>query len=289
MKKSIFQLIIILILIIGMVSTLLVITYRVNDSSHQNYKPIISDETDEEETAIDLTGYSKLEVIDKTFPQFKSLIKTSTYFDGEFSYNRFSLDTIYVTIGDKVSKDSLIGIKDDVEVYANCDGIVMSTDGEVVIRKHTELYCKFKYNIYDKTVYSIGDVFDVFKNGEKITEARITNIDYYNITDDYAEVVLQINNDTLYFQTQTEIFISLQGYTSVETKAVQSISVGVHLNDYQLLDRYIEGMYVENGDLKYVNIYLGISFSGYTQITEILSDGKGIEINEGTLYVNSSS
>lgn len=291
MKKSVFQLIIITILLLGMAGIIIVVKTSIDDRDYSDYYPIENPNNEQEqEDGLSLDGYVEVNVIEQEFYKFSNLRFTYTYYDEEESFEEISLDEIGVKIGTRVNVGDVIGKAGGIDFESTVNGIVVSKDTDkITIKVLTELYANFTYNIYEINTYFLGDKFDVFKNGSKVTIAEIVYIDYLHVVDDCVKATLKIDNDNLYFINDGYIEFSPIGYEIEKSLAISRSALNISSDSYQVLDKVHEFVYVKNNMAYKIDIQFGICYYDYVQILSIKCNYDDFELEGGTLYAKSSN
>ncbi|MDR2266257.1 MAG: hypothetical protein LBE09_01545, partial [Christensenellaceae bacterium] len=101
MKKSVFQIIIIAILLVGMGGLIWVAKTNMPNQNVSDYYPMHESGNggdDNEDPSLD--GYTEVAVSEHTFQVFNDLKQTNTYYDTELSFEDVVLDEVGVGIGD---------------------------------------------------------------------------------------------------------------------------------------------------------------------------------------------
>ncbi|MDR0697524.1 MAG: hypothetical protein LBF68_08380 [Christensenellaceae bacterium] len=290
MRKSVFQLVIIAILLIGMVGIIVAVKTSITLENNGDYYPTTSDTGDKHDNDISLEGYQLVEFQEHSFPVLDDLKYAFTYFDADLSFKNFFVDDQTVQVGDKVAIGTVLGTLDQVAVLSDCIGIVVTvTNSAITVKVITDIFAKFSYNIYDYTVYRIGDEFNILKNGVKVSTAKIVSINYYEVIEDCVEVTLLIDNSDLIFSNATYVEFVPCGYAIKTAYAVSSSIININDNSYQVINKTFAYICVKDKQIYNINIEFGISYFGYLEITNVTCDYENFDLSGGKLYAKSAT
>lgn len=285
MKKSIFQIIIIIILLIGMTTSVLIINKNTSKTDNLTYYPEINDNETEDFVQIDLSGYTRLDMDNKTFPIFPYHIETETYYDNNLSYEEILLDTVSVSIGQKIVPNMILGKKNNLDVLSKQNCIVVEVvETGIRVKNLSAMFASFNYNIYNKVTYQVGDEFDVYKNGLKQATATIISIDYLNIIDDCVKVVVKLKDEDMLFISTTKIELIPKGYEQRSGLSLRSSDLGVFDLSYQNTNKYFNLLFVKDSEIITVEAFIGISYWGNSEVVSITHNGVEVDIAGGNLY-----
>lgn len=285
MKKSVFQIIIIIILLLGTTASIFVINKNTSTADNFTYYPEINDDEIEDLTKINLSGYTCLDIENRTFPVFPYYIESETFFDNDLSYEDIPLETVLVFLGQKITPNMVIGKNGNLDVLSTQNCIVVDVFASGIrVKNLSKMFASFNYNIYKDITYRVGDEFDVYKNGFKHATAKITSIDYLNIIDDCVKVVVGLEDETLYFVNSTSIVLVPSGYEQRKGLSLHSSDLGIFDLSYQNTNKYFNLLFVKNTEMITVEAFIGISYGGYSEIISVTHDGLIVDISGGNLY-----
>ncbi|MDR0751912.1 MAG: HlyD family secretion protein [Christensenellaceae bacterium] len=292
MKKSVFQLIIISILLAGMVGIIVAVKTSFATVSYNEYYPTedsANQQNQGDEEVPQLTGYTEVKMTNQTFFSFTDLRSSKTYYDSELSFEEVFLDEITVGIGTRVNAGDVLGKLDNSDFESTVDGIVVDkTSEKITIKILSELYAQFDINIYKKSEYVVGDKFDVFKNGIKVTTAELVFIDYLEVVDDCVKATLKIQNDDLYFVSAGYIEFSPTGYATETSFAINPSVLYIETTSYQVLDKVYAFLCVKDSKVYELQIQFGICYYNYVQIKYVWCDYVNFNLSGVLLYVKSA-
>ncbi|MDR2266855.1 MAG: hypothetical protein LBE09_04645 [Christensenellaceae bacterium] len=287
MKKSIFQLIIIAIFIAGMIGIIVVVKTNIKGKNYDEYKPTSNFFDDEEIILLD--DYKLVEFVEHDFPLFSKLRSAQTYFDEEVSFKDFDIDEATVKVGEKVVEGSVLGKLNGTDVTCDCIGLVVAINDVVSIKIITDIYIKFSYNIYSYENYQIGDVFDILKEGIKVTTGTIIDINYYEIFEDCVDVTVLIDNSEVLFANATQVEFTPTGYETRKAYAIDPALLYIYNEAYQVIGKNATFLCIKDKMLYEINVELGILYYGFLEIKSATYDLGDFDISGGKLYVKATA
>lgn len=289
MKNSIFQVIIIAILLLGMTASVLVINENTGNANQNVYYPEINDSSADSTEILDLNGYKRISFENKTFPIISYSILTEVQFDNN-STQTVELDKIYVTLGQKISPETELGEKNGAVKKLNVKGVVVDVaEKSITVKDNSKLSAYFSHNIYSSITYKIGDQFDVFKNGAKQAEATVVDIDYMNVFEDCVTIVTEISDKNSFFISDTSVELFPKGYEERESLALSSSELGINNSYYQTINKYYKMIFVKGSTVINVDVFIGISYGGFSEIVSVTNNGISVDVSGGYLYVKDSN
>ena len=286
MKKSIFQLCIIFVIILGSVGIIIAINNS-NSNDNKFYVPNINEkEITSTPDSYDIEGYKEIEYYSYNFPKYSNVIYGYTYFNVDSAYDDYQLDIINVKKGQKLQRDELIGSYLGNDINIGYNGIVVDIeDGIVTVKNLSSVYLNFSYSIYSNFHYEIGYKFNVIKNNEGISDAVIYDIDYINIEDDMIKAVVKIDNSNNTIISDTSVFLVPSNTKFEESYSINADSIGFRKYEYSVLDNTTNGIYIEDGQVVEVLLSYKLNCFGKIKFDICKKNGDALELNGGKLYV----
>lgn len=287
LKKNLIPIFILIILIIGIITTLLIIDNKIKNP---NYEPIVNTGYQINEEDIELQGYSKYYISQDKIIYNNTLYYGDSFFDEEKSYQNIDFTETENSIGEIIHKNEVICSHDGSDILAENNCIINYINNEeklITIKIIDYVFINIFLNFEDYFLYNVNQNITLYDNYNNTFDGTVIDIDYLNLYDNKLKMNIKINTTENYLLDNHQLYFFTKSIETIDAKVISVSETNNNIltnNVYCNINNIYDGVIIKDGKIKIVSIELGIAYLGNIEVVGIYENNNPISL-EGIDYI----